>query len=193
MHNMSQESKEKEQYNSEEMTETIVENPMSEPETEDEMVATEGKQQEELSVVERLEAELREQEDKYLRLLAEYDNFRKRSQREREAAWTTAKAETAAAFLPVYDNLERALKQETEDHAYAKGVQMTMDQLKNILDKLGIEEISALGQTFDPAMHNAVMHVEDDTLAPNTVAEVFETGFQSNGKVIRFALVKVAN
>lgn len=190
---MSQENKEKELHDSEEMTETIADNCAPESDVTDEMVVAEGKQEDELSIEERLEAELREQEDKYLRLLAEYDNFRKRSQREREMAWSTAKAETTAAFIPIYDNLERALKQETADHAYAKGVQMTMEQLKSILEKLGIEEIPALGQTFDPALHNAVMHVEDDSLGANTVAEVFETGFQSNGKVIRFAMVKVAN
>lgn len=193
MDDMSQENKEQELYNSEEVAESKEENSAPVSNQTDELPVIEETQEEEVSTLERLEADLREQEDKYLRLLAEYDNFRKRSQREREAAWSSAKAETAAAFLPVYDNLLRALKQETEDQAYAKGVQMTMDQLKSILDKLGIEEIAALGQTFDPALHNAVMHVEDDSLGKNTVAEVFETGFQSNGKVIRFALVKVAN
>ncbi len=142
---------------------------------------------------ETLKATLKEQEDKYLRLAAEYDNFRKRSQKEKEGAWSQAKAETAAAFLPVYDNLDRALKQETADEAYAKGVQMTMNQLKEVLEKLGIEEIPALGETFDPSLHNAVMHVDDESLDVNTVAEVFQTGFRSDGKVIRFAMVKVAN
>lgn len=193
MHNMSQNKQEQEMNHNEEVIDNTAENTSPEAEDHEEMVMTEEEQKKELSLQERLEADLREQEDKYLRLLAEYDNFRKRSQRERETAWSTAKAETAAAFLPVYDNLARALKQETEDEAYAKGVQMTMDQLKTILEKLGIEEISALGQTFDPALHNAVMHIEDDSLGANTVAEVFETGFQSNGKVIRFAMVKVAN
>lgn len=138
-------------------------------------------------------AAMKEQEDKYLRLAAEYDNFRKRSQKEKEGAWAQAKAETAAAFLPVYDNLERALKQETADEAYAKGVQMTMTQLKEILEKLGIQEVPALGETFDPSRHNAVMHVEDENFGENTVAEVFQAGFQADGKVIRFAMVKVAN
>lgn len=147
----------------------------------------------ELTKEEELENKIKEQEAQYLRLLAEYDNFRKRSQKERETAWNTAKSDTAAAFLPVYDNLSRALNQETEDKAYAKGVQMTMEQLKNILEKLNIEEISALGEVFDPEKHNAVMHIEDENLGANVVAEVFETGFQSNGKVIRFAMVKVAN
>ena len=138
-------------------------------------------------------AALREQEDKYMRLLAEYDNYRKRSQKEKETAWTTAKADTAKEFLPVYDNLERALKQETADEAYAKGVQMIMTQFKTTLEKLGIQEIPALGETFDPNLHNAVMHIDDENLGENVVAEVFQTGFQIGEKIIRHAMVKVAN
>ena len=99
----------------------------------------------------------------------------------------------AAAFLPVYDNLERALKQETADEAFKKGVEMTMTQLKEILAKLGIEEIPALGETFDPNLHNAVMHVEDESAGENTIVDVFQAGFKSGDKVIRFAMVKVAN
>jgi molecular chaperone GrpE len=145
------------------------------------------------NVEEAVQAAVKEQEDKYLRLLAEYDNYRKRSQKEKENAWTTAKAETAKEFLPVYDNLERAMKQATADEAYAKGVEMTMTQLKAVLEKLGLEEIQALGQPFDPQVHNAVMHVEDEALGENTVAEVFQTGWKLGDKVIRFAMVKVAN
>ena len=145
------------------------------------------------SAEEKHQAALREQEDKYMRLLAEYDNYRKRSQKEKETAWTTAKADTAKEFLPVYDNLERALKQETADEAYAKGVQMIMTQFKTTLEKLGIQEIPALGETFDPNLHNAVMHIEDENLGENVVAEVFQTGFQSGDKIIRHAMVKVAN
>ena len=140
-----------------------------------------------------LKDQLAQQEDKYLRLAAEYDNYRKRTAKEKESIWTDAKAETAAAFLPVYDNLERALKQETADEAYKKGVEMTMNQLKEVLSKLGITEIPALGESFDPQKHNAVMHVEDEALGENTVAEVFQAGFQCGEKVIRFAMVKVAN
>lgn len=140
-----------------------------------------------------LNAALAAQEDKYLRLAAEYDNFRKRSQKEKESLWSDAKADTAAAFLPVYDNLERALKQDTADEAYKKGVEMTMNQLKEVFSKLGITEVPALGQPFDPNFHNAVMHVEDETLGENTVAEVFQAGFLLGEKVIRFAMVKVAN
>ena len=166
------------------------------PESQQEETAEEAVQEEqaaEPTPEEALQASLREQEDKYLRLLAEYDNYRKRSQKEKENAWTTAKADTAKEFLPVYDDLERALKQETTDEAYAKGVQMIMTQLKTVLEKLGIEEIPALGETFDPNFHNAVMHMEDDSLGENTVAEVFQTGFKIGDKVIRHAMVKVAN
>ena len=145
------------------------------------------------SEVEVLKAQLAQQEDKYLRLAAEYENYRRRTTKEKEAIWNDAKGNAATAFLPVYDNLERALKQETADEAYKKGVEMTMNQLKTVLEKLGITEIDALGQTFDPNLHNAVMHVDDENLGENVVAEVFQAGFQLGEKVIRFAMVKVAN
>ena len=143
--------------------------------------------------LEALKTELDEKESKYLRLAAEYDNFRKRSQKEKESIYADAKSDAVLAFLPVYDNLDRALKQETADEAYKKGVEMTMTGLKEILTKLGIEEIPALGQPFDPALHNAVIHVEDESAGENTVVEVFQTGFKLGEKVIRFAMVKVAN
>ena len=146
-----------------------------------------------LEELEALKQNLTDQEDKFLRLAAEYDNYRRRSQKEKESAWADSKAETAAAFLPVYDNLERALKQETADEAYKKGVEMTMTQLKEVLSKLGIQEIPALGETFDPNLHNAVMHVEDENAGENTIVEVFQAGFRTEEKVIRFSMVKVAN
>ena len=146
-----------------------------------------------LSELELLKDQVAGQEDKYLRLAAEYDNYRKRTAKEKESLWTDVKADTAGAFLPVYDNLERALKQDTADEAFKKGVEMTMNQLKEVLTKLGITEIPAQGQPFDPKYHNAVMHVEDESLGQNVVAEVFQTGFQCGEKVIRFAMVKVAN
>ena len=132
-------------------------------------------------------------DDRFLRLAAEYDNYRKRTAKEKESIWNDAKADAALAFLPVYDNLERALKQETADEAFKKGVEMTMNQLKEVLTKLGITEIPAQGQPFDPKYHNAVMHVEDESLGENTVAEVFQAGFKLGDKVIRFSMVKVAN
>ena len=148
---------------------------------------------EETDLEARIKEAVREEEDKYLRLLAEYDNYRKRSQKEKENAWTTAKADAVKEFLPVFDNLERALKQETADEAYAKGVEMIMTQFKATLEKLGVTEIPSLGETFDPNLHNAVMHVDDENLGENIVAEVCQTGFQVGDKVIRHAMVKVAN
>ena len=140
-----------------------------------------------------LQAKLSAEHDNFLRLAAEYDNFRKRTQKERESLYQDAKADTVGKFLPVYDNLQRAMAQETADEAYKKGVEMTMTGLKDILAKLGVEEIPALGETFDPALHNAVMHVEDESAGENTVVDVFQAGFKLGDKVIRFAMVKVAN
>ena len=142
---------------------------------------------------EQVKEQLAQQEDKYLRLAAEYDNYRKRTAKEKESIWAEVKAGTAAAFLPVYDNLERAIKQETADEAYKKGVEMTMNQLKEVFSKLGIEEIPALGETFDPNLHNAVMHIDDESFGENTIAEVFQAGFRCGEKVLRFSMVKVAN
>ena len=136
---------------------------------------------------------LAEAADKYLRLAAEYDNYRKRTAKEKDSAWIEAKAQTVAAFLPVYDNLERALKQDTADEAYKKGVEMTMKGLQDALAALGAEMIPALGEVFDPNRHNAVMHVDDPEAGESTVVEVFQQGFICGEKVIRFAMVKVAN
>ena len=137
--------------------------------------------------------ELATMNDKYLRLCAEYDNFRKRSQKEKDALYGDIKANTLKAFLPVYDNLVRALAQPTEDEAYSKGVEMIMAQFKSTMEKLGVTEMDCLGKTFDPAFHNAVMHVEDAEKGENEIVEVFQQGFMLGDKVIRFAMVKVAN
>ena len=145
------------------------------------------------SEADQLREQLAQQEDKYLRLAAEYDNYRRRTAKEKETIWVDAKADTAAALLGVYDNLERAVKQETADEAYKKGVEMTMTQLKEVFAKLGIEEIPSLGQTFDPNVHNAVLHIDDEQFGENEVAEVFQAGFRCGDKVLRFAMVKVAN
>lgn len=147
----------------------------------------------ETEIKEAAEKLIKEEKEKYLRLCAEYDNFRKRSQKERESLYTDIKADTLLKFLPVYDNLERALAQSTADEAYRKGVEMIMAQFNTTLEKLGTTEIEALGKTFDPNMHNAVMHVEDENFGENEVVEVFQKGFKLNDKVIRFAMVKVAN
>ena len=146
-----------------------------------------------LEEIEALKAKIAEQDDKYLRMAAEYDNFRKRSQKEKEALYKDVKAETLKSFLPVYDNLLRALAQPTEDTAYAKGVEMIMAQFNSTMEKLGVEKIESLGQSFDPTYHNAVMHVDDESKGENEIVEVFQEGFKMGDKVIRFAMVKVAN
>ena len=140
-----------------------------------------------------LKAELDTLNDKYLRICAEYDNFRKRSQKEKDSLYGDVKAETLKKFLPVYDNLVRALAQSTEDEAYRRGVEMIMNQFNVTMEKLGVTEIECLGKKFDPAFHNAVMHVEDEEKGENEIVEVFQKGFMMGDKVIRFAMVKVAN
>ena len=131
--------------------------------------------------------------DAHLRVAAEYDNFRKRTVKEKEASYGNGKADAVAKMLPVYDNLERALNQPTEDAAYKKGVEMTMNELVKIFTSLGVEVFGNVGDTFDPNLHNAVMHFESEELAENTLSQVFQKGFKTGEKVIRFAMVQVAN
>ena len=131
--------------------------------------------------------------DRYLRLMAEYDNFRKRSAKERENIYTDVRVDTVSKFLPVYDNLQRAMATATADEAYKKGVEMTFNQLCEVFKKLGVEEIEAVGKTFDPNYHNAVMHVEDEEKGDSEIVEEFQKGFKVGEKVIRFSMVKVAN
>ena len=145
------------------------------------------------SELDSVKQQLAKEHDGYLRLAAEYDNFRKRSQKEKDELYTVIKAETVGKFLPVYDNLERALAQETADEAYKKGVEMTMNQLVKVMEGLGVTSFGEIGEAFDPARHNAVMHVEQEGLGENVIAEVFQKGFLVGEKVIRFAMVKVAN
>ena len=132
--------------------------------------------------------------DQFVRLTAEYDNYRKRTAKEKDNIYQDAKADTIKAFLDVYDNLERAAAAEGgEDSPHKKGLEMILAQYKGILQKLGVEEIAAKGQPFDPEKHNAVMHIDDENLEENTVAQVFQKGFLLGDKVIRFATVQVAN
>ena len=131
--------------------------------------------------------------DSYLRLAADYDNFRKRTVKEKEASYGNGRADTIGKLLPVYDNLERALNQPTEDAAYKKGVEMTMNELVKIFSGLGVEIFGNPGDAFDPNLHNAVMHIDDENLAENTISMVFQKGFKLGDKVIRFAMVQVAN
>lgn len=139
------------------------------------------------------DALLKAEKDRYLRLLAEYDNYRKRSSKERESIYQDVRADTVTKFLPVYDNLVRALDQATCDEAYRKGVEMIMTQLRDILSRMGVTEIASLGQKFDPALHNAVMHEEDETKGEGEIVQELQKGFKMGDKVIRFAMVKVAN
>ena len=162
------------------------------PETEAE-AAVEGEVVEEAPKAPDTEELLRAEQDKYLRLAADYDNVRKRSARERENVFSDARADTVTHFLPVYDNLERALKQATEDEAYKKGVEMIMQGFLSAMEKLGVSLFGEAGKTFDANLHNAVMHVEDGEKGENEIVEVFQKGFKLGDKVIRFAMVKVAN
>ena len=137
--------------------------------------------------------QLAAEKDKYLRLLAEYDNYRKRSARERDNIYADVKADTITRLLPVYDNLERALKNPTADEAYRKGVEMTMTQFTETLRAMGVTPIDALGATFDPTLHNAVMHLEDPEKGEQEIVQEFQKGFKMGDRVIRFSMVQVAN
>ena len=131
--------------------------------------------------------------DAHLRVAAEFDNFRKRTIKEKEASYGNGKADAVAKMLPVYDNLERALNQETSDAAYKKGVEMTMNELVKIFTALGVEIFGNVGDAFDPNLHNAVMHIENEELPENSLSAVFQKGFKIGDKVVRFAMVQVAN
>lgn len=131
--------------------------------------------------------------DKYLRLAAEYDNYRKRTTKEKEGIYADAKMDTVKPFLDVADNLDRAVSQFEEGDPHRQGMELICKQFAAVLEKLGVTEIAALGQPFDPEKHNAVMHIDDENYAENTVAEVFQKGYQMGDRVVRFAMVKVAN
>lgn len=148
------------------------------------------KREEEL---ESLRRQLKEEKDQYLRLAAEYDNYRKRSMKEKDHIYSDGVSDTLLKFLPVYDNLERAMQQATADEAYKKGVEMIMSSMTETLNKCGVVAFGEVGETFDPTRHNAVMHIEDDSLGENIVESVFQKGFRIGEKVVRFAMVRVAN
>ena len=139
------------------------------------------------------EEKYNQEHDAHLRLAAEYDNFRKRTIKEKEASYGNGKSDAVAKSLPVYDNLSRALNQQTQDAAYKKGVELTMTELTKILTGLGVEIFGEPGDAFDPQLHNAVMHTEDESLGENVVSQVFQKGFKIGEKVVRFAMVQVAN
>lgn len=140
-----------------------------------------------------IEADLAAEKDKYLRLLAEYDNFRRRSARERENIYADVRCETLKKFLPVYDSLSRALAQTPDDDPARKGIEGIMNQYYTALNQLGVSEIEAVGKPFDANRHNAVMHIEDDAYGEGVVVEEFEKGFCIGDRVLRYSVVKVAN
>ena len=139
------------------------------------------------------EEKYKAEHDSYLRLAADYDNFRKRTLKEKEQSYSHGKADAVEKLLPVYDNLERALNQPTEDEAYKKGVEMTMKELVNIFTGLGVEIFGQVGDAFDPELHNAILHIEDESFGESTISQVFQKGFKIGDKIVRFAMVQVAN
>ena len=142
---------------------------------------------------EKLKKELDETKDRYLRLMAEYDNFRKRSAKEKAEIYSDAAANTISQILPVYDNFERALASETSEESYRQGVEMIFKQFSDMLAKLGVEILNPLGEEFNPDIANAVTQVSDESLGENVVAQVLQKGYKLGDKVIRYAMVSVAN
>lgn len=147
----------------------------------------------EISAEEQLKAELNEAKDSLLRLAAEYDNFKKRSDREKEQLTAFVKADVMKKMLPVVDNITFASNSDASSPDYAKGLEMIIKQLKETLEKIGLAEIEALGQQFDPNLHEAVMHIEDENFGENEVAEVLQAGYKLGDTVLRPSMVKVAN
>lgn len=145
--------------------------------------------------IEDLKAKLAEEQDKYMRLYAEYDNFRRRSAKEREGVYSDAYCDALQNILPIIDNLERATQYSSADpdSPMAKGIDLTIKSCVEALNKMGVYEIEALGKQFDPNFHNAVMHVDDDAVGENEIVEVFMKGYVKGDKVLRFSMVKVAN
>ena len=143
--------------------------------------------------LEKKEKELAEEKDKYLRLMAEYDNFRRRSQKEREGIYTDAVSDCLTEFLPLLDNLGRAAEASGDPEQVRVGLQMTNKSAEALLEKLGVEAFGAVGDTFDPQLHNAVMHDEDESRGENEISDVFQRGYRRGDRVIRYAMVKVVN
>ena len=149
---------------------------------------------EQMEAAELAAKQLESVKDQFVRLTAEYDNYRKRTAKEKDSLYQDAKADTIKEFLAVYDNLERAVSTEgDEDSPHKKGLEMIFHQYQEILKKLGVTEIEAQGAPFDPEKHNAVMHIDDENYGENVVSQVFQAGFMLGDKVIRHAIVQVAN
>lgn len=172
---------------------------MSKKEKEEKLVEEEEtKTAEDVKVEEKkepsLEDQLADMKKQLAYTAAEYANYRARSAKEKEQTYTIAKGNVVKEFLPTIDNLERALSQEGEDfEALKKGVQMTVDQLMQTLNKIGVEAYGEIGDTFDPNLHHAVMHIDDEELEENVITDVFQKGYKIDDRVIRPAMVKTAN
>lgn len=168
------------------------------PQTEDELIneneEVENKNSEEENETEKLQKELDAAKEAHMRTLAEYDNFRKRSIKEKEAIAGDSKAMALTELLPVLDNFERAaMNAEADFDSYRKGVEMTFGSFMEVLRKLGVEQFGEPGEQFDPNIHNAVMHCEDESLEENVITDVFSNGYKLGDRVLRHAMVKVAN
>ena len=151
-------------------------------------------QPQEEDALEKLQAELAAQKDQYLRVLAEYDNFRKRTAAEKAGIYNNAVSDTVQAILPIADNIERALGQENASaEDMRKGVEMIQAQIEAAFEKLGMTAVGEAGEAFDPKLHNAVAHIEDENLGENVIAAVFQKGYKLGDRVVRFAMVQVAN
>ena len=148
---------------------------------------------EETPEVNPFEEKYNAEHDAHLRLAAEYDNFRKRTTKEKEQSFLNGRADAVEKLLPVYDNLSRALQQETQDAAFKKGVEMTMTELLKIFGNLGVEIYGEAGDSFDPNLHNAILHADDESIPENTITQVFQQGVKMGDKIVRFAMVQVAN
>ena len=145
------------------------------------------------AVQDQLKKELDELNDKLLRTLAEYDNYRKRSIKEKDAIYPQAKADTVEKFLPIIDNFERAMQTECSDEPFKKGIEMIFQSFMKTMADLSVEQIGKEGETFNPDLHNAVMHIEDENLGENVVAQVLQKGYRIGDRVVRYAMVTVAN
>lgn len=144
-------------------------------------------------VTEEAKEETDEFKDKYIRILAEFDNYKKRTQKEKGELYDFTLCEVVSKILPVYDTLKLALNHETSDEALKTGVELTLKQFEKVLSDFNVSEIPALGETFDPNYHNAVMHIDDENYKEKEIVEVFQVGYKMNEKVIRYSMVKVAN
>ena len=151
------------------------------------------KKSREAEALEKCEAEKKGLEDRYLRLMAEYENYRRRTQKERENVYPDAVANTLKELLPLLDNLQRALDTPCADESYITGIKMIQTGFEEYLKKMGVETFGKAGDPFDPNLHNAVMHIEDETLGKNVVAQVFQSGYRRGDRILRHAMVQQAN